>query len=940
MHIDKIISILCILMLSCWTAQGQQYPKSEAIALPQGTLFKSLPNGLRYILKANDLPGHKIEFRLVIPSGSLRQTRHEGGVAHFLEHMAFNGTTHFPEKGIVNYLESLGVKYGFGINAFTGFDRTIYMFSIPTDHPEGLDQALLILKDWLCGITIAPEEVEGEKGIILEEERGYDTGDVFYDLKVKNTRYSRRMPLGTPEEIQNMTARKLKKFYHKWYTPASAALIIVGDIDTTLTEKKIQELFAGIPAHKTTARAYSLNYPQKIIYQDIADTLLSRSSLELILPKPTITQHTYGDKLEKAKKTLLVSAINERFKALQLNVSLSKQWYLGDKDHLVLSFEGKNDTAIQTQISQAVNALKNIRQTGFCSAELQHLKENIIRKSAHLSTVKNSDEWCEDFIDLILSGERYLQDTLHQNGLAQHIRNVQSRELQIMARQWFSNPGTILAAYRYHPEKGISLDKKMIKAAWKSGEKSPCQPYEYIVREQEEQQTVPLPGFLTREITPAPACIAAERWIETLGIKELQLANGVRLILKPTKDEAKQITIHTFAPGGTSLLTPDNYALLEGTAGYMEMGGIEKMDYDTYGMMLAQENMAFTVLLETYWHGWMAMAPADKSTELCHLIYEKCFYPEKRYEDFEEIRRDMLAAPEKETVLSKMLRNAPDRQLSKRMDELMGNIIPFGNSPENKQQIEALNLDSIADFYRQLYTNPDGMTCVVCGNFDLREVEKKLVATLGAFPRHHKPNQWVDPQFQLPAASYQEEFPNQHPNQTVFDYLFYGHHKNGLRHSLTLKLVRDVVRNRLLSILREKESLLYSPYISLFYKGYPQPTYYFDINASVDTKYTAKVDKLLREIIRDIQEKPVTPEELSALQRSFIVTRRESINDYATAEWKKYLSGALKDGEDLDELARYEEILYSITPEDIRNACRQYFNLNNYVLLHMGPFEK
>ena len=172
--------------------------------------------------------------------------------------MAFNGTTHFPEKGIVNYLESLGVKYGFGINAFTGFDRTIYMFSIPTDHPEGLDQALLILKDWLCGITIAPEEVEGEKGIILEEERGYDTGDVFYDLKVKNTRYSRRMPLGTPEEIQNMTARKLKKFYHKWYTPASAALIIVGDIDTTLTEKKIQELFAGIPAHKTTARALSL----------------------------------------------------------------------------------------------------------------------------------------------------------------------------------------------------------------------------------------------------------------------------------------------------------------------------------------------------------------------------------------------------------------------------------------------------------------------------------------------------------------------------------------------------------------------------------------------------------------------------------------------------------------------------------------------------------
>ena len=152
-----------------------------------------------------------------------------------------------------------------------------------------------------------------------------------------------------------------------------------------------------------------------------------------------------------------------------------------------------------------------------------------------------------------------------------------------------------------------------------------------------------------------------------------------------------------------------------------------------------------------------------------------------------------------------------------------------------------------------------------------------------------------------------------------------------------LKLVRDVVRNRLLSVLREQESLLYSPYMLLYYKGLPRARYYFDINASVDTKNMEKVDQLLKEIIRDVQENEVDEKELAALQRSFVVTRREVVNDYATAEWKKYLMGALRDGETLEDLAHYEEILYSITPADLKDACREYLDMERCgVLLMQG----
>lgn len=928
------IVLLCISLLM---AKGQgNTPANELIALPEGTVYEQLPNGLHYVIKQNDMPGKKVEFRLILLAGSILQTDDEGGLAHFLEHMAFNGTKNFPEKKMVEYLESLGVKYGFGINAFTGFDRTIYMFSMPTDRPEDLDKGLLILKDWLTGIEMDSVQVEREKGVILEEARGYDTGDYFYDLKVGESRYSRRMPLGTAEEIRNVTADKLNRFYRKWYVPELATVVVVGDLKVDEIEQKIKRLFGDIPSGKLKGyKHYPLEYKERIVCQKMKDTLINRSTLELIVPKKTMVQSTYGDRLQKLKERLLVAAINARFADLNMSTTLSDDWYLSDKDHLVLSVSGENEKEIKCKVANAVNALKQIREQGFCKEELDGLKKNVIQKLGRIYAVKSSEQWCEDFADLAISGERYVTDTLYNAWLADELNKIESRTLQQLAGEWFAGWKKIRAAYHYNPERSAVLSEQDILAVLKEGENAPCRDYVYVAEERDEQEKVEIPDFLTRKFAQTHLSVASERTIEGLDVKEICLTNGARIILKRTKDEEQQITLTAFARGGASVLTPENYPLLEGVAGYMEMGGIEKMDYDAYYEMLSQENMAFSVTFEPYWHGWMAMAPADKATELCRLVYEKCFYPEKRYDDFEEVKKEMLEDMGEETVLTKMLKNAPDRLVSARIDELMGNSLANGSTADSREEVEAMNLDCIADFYRRLYTNPNGLVCVACGNFDMAEVERNLVAMLSMFSAQEKPNDWVLPDFAYPDGGFREKFPNANEGQTIFDYLYYGSYEAGLRNSLMLKLVRDVVRNRLLSVLREQESLLYSPYMLLYYKGLPSAGYYFDINASVDTKNMEKVDKLLKEIIHDVQENEIDAEELAALQRSFVVTRREVVNDYATAEWKKYLTGALRDGETLDDLARYDEILYSITPADLKEACRRYLNMENSGLLLM-----
>ena len=933
------IILLCISLLAVYAQRNT--PANDLIALPEGTVYKQLPNGLHYVVKQNDIPGRKVEFRLILRAGSILQTDNEGGLAHFLEHMAFNGTKNFPDKGIVEYLESLGVKYGFGINAFTGFDRTIYMFSMPTDRPEELDKGLLILKDWLTGIEMNPDQVEREKGVILEEARGYDTGDLFYDLKVGKTRYSQRMPLGTAEEIKSMTADKLNGFYRKWYVPELATVVVIGDLKVAEMEQKIKKLFGDIPSGKLKGyKQYPLDYKESIVCQKLKDTLINRSTLELIIPKVTKVQATYGDRVQKMKERLLVAAINARFTALNMRVSLSDDWYLSDKDHLVLSVSGDNDKEIKCRVTEAVNVLKQIREQGFYEQELARLKENAVQKLSRIYAVKSSDQWCEDFTDLAISGERYVTDTLHNAWLAAQLNRVESRELQKLVSQWFAGWKKIRAAYHYNPGRAAELSEEDILVALKEGEKNPYKEYEYVAKEREEREQVEIPDFLTRKFTQAHLSVASERKIEGLEVKEICLTNGARIILKCTKDGERQITLTAFAKGGASVLPPEKYSQLEGVAGYMEMGGIEKMDYDAYNEMLSQESMAFSVTFEPYWHGWMAMAPADKATELCRLVYEKCFYPEKRYDDFEEVKKEMLENMGEETVLSKMLKNAPDRQMSARIDELMGNALVNGSMADSREEVEAMNLDSIADFYRQIYTNPNGLVCVACGNFDMAEVERDLVAMLSMFPAQEKPNDWVLPDFTYPKGGFREIFPNANEGQTIFDYLYYGSYEASLRNSLMLKLVRDVVRNRLLSVLREQESLLYSPYMLLYHKGLPRAGYYFDINASVDTKNMGKVDKLLKEIIRDVQENEIDAEELAALQRSFVVTRREVVNDYTTAEWKKYLTGALRDGETLDDLAQYDEILYSITPADLKEACCKYLNMENSGLLMMQGEDK
>ena len=302
------------------------YAQSAPISLPKGTVEGYLPNGLHYLILKNAVPASRVEFRLIMRVGSVQETENQKGCAHFLEHMAFGGTRHFPKRSLVSYLESKGVKYGIDINAFTGYDRTIYMFAVPTDHGQEavVDSSLLIIRDWLDGISFLPEKVENEKGIILEELRSYDLNDDFYQLKIGQGVFGNHIPLGTADDIRKVTPQVLKEYYNKWYIPSLATLVVVGDIFPNEIEAKIKAGFSSLKKRVAKDfRIYPLEYAKGIQISEVRDSLRNHTKVELMIPHPCVVERTINDAVKKETGRLLLWAITQRFRGRHIKADLS-----------------------------------------------------------------------------------------------------------------------------------------------------------------------------------------------------------------------------------------------------------------------------------------------------------------------------------------------------------------------------------------------------------------------------------------------------------------------------------------------------------------------------------------------------------------------------------------------------------------------------------------
>ena len=939
--LKRKLPLLAVLFLIAVVSRAQSVSWNDRIMNPLGIVDEKLDNGLRYILVENDSPDRMIEMRLIFRAGSVLETEENRGAAHFLEHMAFGGTRHFPGHKLVDWLESRGVQYGISINAYTGYDRTVYQLAIPSDNLKDIDNAFLILKDWLVDIPLDEEKVEGEKGIIIEELRGYDVGDEFYNLKIGSGLYSKGIPLGTEEDIRKMTPEILREFHSKWYTLSQATLAIVGDFEKEYMQERIKKIFSSLPATSSPDyREYPHTYDPGVNYAEVRDTLMRTSSLEIMIPHECTSRRTVGDAIDTERKDMLISALSDRFYRTGNDASLSNTWYLADKDHFTISLNGKTKEEISDKLVRAVAEISRVCREGFTPEEMDIVRKKELKRFKIPHNSSNSSYICESIASDVMFGDKDITDSKQFEWAKEELASTLSEDLQkILVRWMFAADNCRLAACRLNPVSCEGFTPEELDSLWNAGTLMDLGAYEFVSDEEDVQEPyLPIPSWL-KESQPFDQSIIVSRiYHEHTEVTELELVNGFKLVMRPTNDEEGKVQMQLFAPGGLSKAPEEDYPQYEGTAGYIELGGIEKLNDDDYYTILSQNGIGLIVALESWWHGIIASAPSDMAGVMINLVAEKMLRPRLNYEDFDELRRDELESFGEESYISRLMRTDYQRQLNAKLDSLVGNMVYGRRLSATVSDMEALDLDRIGDFYKRLYSNPDGMTCVICGAFDVEDMIRTAVPVFGQMASA-EPGRYGVSYFTLPEGRIVHTWPNSNETQASFDYVLYGKYEPSLRNGLVLKLMQNIIRGRLLSVLREENSLVYSPYISLFYNAVPDNIFYFDINASVDRRNTSLVHAYLDDIISELQEKKVSAKELETLKQIFIVNKRNYLQNDATSGWKTYLVGQLRNDESLADLENYEEILSSITPAEVREAFRNLVNIDNHLLLSIGDFE-
>ena len=581
------LSLLAVTLLTTGMVRAQQ--PAPALGLTQQVpvdpviTIGALPNGLHYYVRQNKQPEKRAELRLVVKAGSILEDDDQQGLAHFAEHMAFNGTQHFPGDGVLKFLQSLGMRFGADVNASTSFDETTYMLTVPTDKPDVLDQSFLIIEDWAHNVSLDTAEIDKERGVIMEEWRlrrgaGARMQDKEFPIVLQGSRYADRIPIGKTEIIQNFKPDQLKKFYADWYRPDLMAVIAVGDFDRAAVETLIKTHFGSIPApaNARPRTAYDLPDHPGTTYAIISDKETTNTVVEIDNLLPARPQGTVGVYRQEMVDSLFSGMLSARYS--EIAQKSDAPFLAAFAGRGIFIARNKEDASLgalvkENRIEPALDVLvgeaERVVQFGFTQTELDRQKQAMLRNYERMVAQKENRESAShaaEYIRNFLQNESLpgpdLEYALHQRFLPE----ITLDEVNKIPKEWFSDQNRLLIINA--PEKaGVTLpDESKLAAVLKAASSKTLTAYVDTAGGQTLIDSPPRPGSVAKTNTREP------------GITDWELSNGVKVVLKPTALKADEIVFRASSPGGTSLASDADYIPASTAVQVITAGGLGKFN--------------------------------------------------------------------------------------------------------------------------------------------------------------------------------------------------------------------------------------------------------------------------------------------------------------------------------------------------------------------------
>ena len=936
-RIKRIVAsfaLLCIAIVS----MAQQQPQMPPIPTDPNVRIGKLENGLTYYIRHNELPEDRANFYIAQKVGSILEEDNQRGLAHFLEHMCFNGTTNFPGKGIINWLETIGVKFGENLNAYTSIDETVYNIdNVPVIRDGIVDSCLLILHDWANDLTLAEAEIDNERGVIHEEWRqGQGAMMRMYEQALpkafEGSKYGLRLPIGSIEVIDNFPYQALRDYYEKWYRPDQQGIIVVGDIDVDKVEAKIKELFSPIKMPANPAeRKYEPVPDNKEPIVTIAKDKEQPTTMIYIWHKhpatPNEAKGNLGYLVQNYLFSMIESMMNARLEELRQSANppfiaaaaQEADFLLAKTTQAFAGLAISKEDGIPTAISTLVREIERARKFGFTASEYARAKADYLRslESAYNERDKmKNDEYIQEYLNHFLDNEPIPGIETEYAIMNQLVPNIPVEAINSILPQLIKDENIVINVFGPDKEGMVYPTEEEILKVLKDTKAEEITAYVDKVSDEPLMKETPKAGKIVKtEEGP-------------FGSTALTLSNGVRVVIKNTDFKADEIIMSAFSPGGSSIFGTQEALQVRMLNEVIGLGGLGNFSNVDLEKVLAGKRAfirPFIGSLSESLNG--SCSPKDLET-LMQLVYLSFTAPRMDDTAFESFKTRSKAS----------MLNAEANPMTAFNDTLQHEM--YGNHPMatriKADMIDQIDYNRIMEMYNDRFKEAGDFTFLFVGNINLEEAKPLIETYLGGLPTINRKENFQDIKLDRRKGNHKNVFEKQleTPKATVISVIS-GNCEYNLKNNLLMSMLSQTMDMVYTETIREKEGASYG--VSTFgqISRYPKNEAVYQIVFNTDPAKREKMEQIVMTELQKVTQEGPRPEHLAKVKEFLLKKHTENAkeNSYWTSQLTQYY------WYNIDMNTNYEKLVNEITAEDVKNFTKALLDQGNIIEVTMTAKE-
>ncbi|MCC7317368.1 MAG: insulinase family protein [Bacteroidales bacterium] len=928
-----------LIFLFLWVALlqvGAQTDLQQPIPIDPAVRIGKLDNGLTYYIRHNSLPTNRVEMRLVVNAGSILEDDDQQGLAHFVEHMSFNGTKNFSKSALVDFLERAGVRFGADLNAYTSFDETVYMLQMPTDRPGLVDSGFMVLEDWSHAVAMEGEEIDKERGVIREEWRlGLGADDrmrkTTFPIMLNGSRYAERLPIGMIGVIDTASYETLRRFYHEWYRPNLQAIVVTGDLDVDAVENTIKERFGDIenPKNARDRMTYTISDNKEPLVAITTDAEATNTSLTLYYKHPRKELITYNDFKHRLMQFLYSSMIIERLQELNQKPEspfIYAYTYYGGFIGRAVDAYTSSAVVKQNQIEKAVETLvvenQRVKQHGFTSTELERQKIQFMANLERRQKEKDktpSSSFVREYTSHFLSNSPIpgIDNEVEMTKMLMPLITLE--DMNNLATQWITDENRVIVVTAPDKEEVIVPDKATILSVIENAQKIAVEPYIDATNEE---------PLLSKTLEPVK--IIEKTQDDNLGIHTFSLENGIKVIIKPTDFKNDEILLTSWQLGGTSLFEDTDAYAATNISRIADASGLGAFSAIELGKKLAGQNVNVNATIEELRHGLRGNASPKDFETLLQLVY--LHYTPARVDEnaFEAYKSQLLNR-------FKFMRSNPQMIFTDTLVKIISSNSPRSVMLPSEENFASLEAEKIASMYDQLYGNAAGSTFIFTGNLDPEASEALIAKYLGNLPVS-KSRQWVDRKIKFPEGITDAKVYAGTEYKSLVGVFFKDNFVYDSENILKFDLLAKAYNIKLRENMREEIGGVYGVGARLSFSQFPQPEYTLTINWGTNPELVDTLTTVVFAQMELLMADGPSDEDLAKVKETAI--RQRESDDRLNYFWNSYMDNASFNQTKMVDYATYRQQIESVTIEDLKLIAQKYFNPNHFVKVTLYPEQK